>query len=128
MSSPESTSVEIEMDSTTILNLMQREVELESESESMTDQENLNETQTGEELDESLYIEEESQKDEAGTENPEEAFPEEVVAAEEVLLYPDLITPLLKLFIFNMMLPTVDTFFDSVLIKKLFEDGYWGSG
>ena len=116
------------MDSTTILNLMQREVELESESESMTDQENLNETQTGEELDESLYIEEESQKDEAGTENPEEAFPEEVVAAEEVLLYPDLITPLLKLFIFNMMLPTVDTFFDSVLIKKLFEDGYWGSG
>ena len=33
-----------------------------------------------------------------------------------------------KLFIFNMMLPTVDTFFDSVLIKKLFEDGYWGSG
>ena len=123
MSSPESTSVEIEMDSTTILNLMQREVELESESESMTDQENLNETQTGEELDESLYIEEESQKDEAGTENTEEAF-----AAEEVLLYPDLITPLLKLFIFNMMLPTVDTFFDSVLIKKLFEDGYWGSG
>ena len=126
MSSPESTSVEIEMDSTTILNLMQREVELESESESMTDQENLNETQTGEELDESLYIEEESQKD--GTENPEEAFAEEDVAAEEVLLYPDLITPLLKLFIFNMMLPTVDTFFDSVLIKKLFEDGYWGSG
>ena len=123
MSSPESTSVEIEMDNTTILNLMQREVELESESESMTDQENLNETQTGEELDESLYIEEESQKDEAGTENTEEAF-----AAEEVLLYPDLITPLLKLFIFNMMLPTVDTFFDSVLIKKLFEDGYWGSG
>ena len=123
MSSPESTSVEIEMDSTAILNLMQREVELESESESMTDQENLNETQTGEELDESLYIEEESQKDEAGTENTEEAF-----AAEEVLLYPDLITPLLKLFIFNMMLPTVDTFFDSVLIKKLFEDGYWGSG
>ena len=123
MSSPESTSVEIEMDSTTILNLMQREVELESESESMTDQENLNETQTGEELDESPYIEEESQKDEAGTENTEEAF-----AAEEVLLYPDLITPLLKLFIFNMMLPTVDTFFDSVLIKKLFEDGYWGSG
>ena len=126
MSSPESTSVEIEMDSTTILNLMQGEVELESESESMTDQENLNETQTGEELDESLYIEEESQKD--GTENPEEAFAEEDVAAEEVLLYPDLITPLLKLFIFNMMLPTVDTFFDSVLIKKLFEDGYWGSG
>ena len=123
MSSSESTSVEIEMDSTTILNLMQREVELESESESMTDQENLDETQTGEELDESLYIEEESQKDEAGTENTEEAF-----AAEEVLLYPDLITPLLKLFIFNMMLPTVDTFFDSVLIKKLFEDGYWGSG
>ena len=111
------------MDNTTILNLMQREVELESESESMTDQENLNETQTGEELDESLYIEEESQKDEAGTENTEEAF-----AAEEVLLYPDLITPLLKLFIFNMMLPTVDTFFDSVLIKKLFEDGYRGSG
>ena len=128
MSSPESTSVEIEMDSTTILNLMQREVELESESESMTDQENLDETQTGEELDESLYIEEESQKDEAGTENPEEAFAGEDVATEEVLLYPDLITPLLKLFIFNMMLPTVDTFFDSVLIKKLFEDGYWGSG
>ena len=128
MSSPESTSVEIEMDNTTILNLMQREVELESESESMTDQEILNETQTGEELDESLYIEEESQKDEAGTENTEEAFAEEDVAAEEVLLYPDLITPLLKLFIFNMMLPTVDTFFDSVLIKKLFEDGYWGSG
>ena len=128
MSSSESTSVEIEMGSTTILNLMQREVELESESESMTDQENLNETQTGEELDESLYIEEESQKDEVGTENPEEAFAGEVVAAEEVLLYPDLITPLLKLFIFNMMLPTVDTFFDSVLIKKLFEDGYWGSG
>ena len=116
------------MDNTTILNLMQREVELESESESMTDQENLNETQTGEELDESLYIEEESQKDEAGTENAEEAFAEEDVATEEVLLYPDLITPLLKLFIFNMMLPTVDTFFDSVLIKKLFEDGYWGSG
>ena len=116
------------MDSTTILNLMQGEVELESESESMTDQENLDETQTGEELDESLYIEEESQKDETGTENAEEAFAEEDVDAEEVLLYPDLITPLLKLFIFNMMLPTVDTFFDSVLIKKLFEDGYWGSG
>ena len=45
--------------------------------------------------------------------------------ADEVLL-PDAITPSIKLFVFNIVLPTIDIFLDTALVQKLFLDGYWG--
>ena len=105
-------------------------------------EESLDESRIEEELDERLYIVEESQNDEAEIENIEEPFAAGEVAAGEVVveeaaaeeaaveevLYPDPVAPLMKLLVFNIVLPTIDIFFDSILIKKLFEDGSWGSG
>ena len=105
-------------------------------------EESLDESRTEGELDEILDIVEESQNDEAEIENIEELSAAGEVAAGEVdvdeaaaeeaaveeVLYPDPVAPLMKLLVFNIVLPTIDIFFDSILIKKLFEDGSWGSG
>ena len=49
----------------------------------------------------------------------------EFTAEEEVLL-PDSITPSIKLFLFNIILPTIDIFLDTALVKKLFPNGFFG--
>ena len=51
----------------------------------------------------------------------------EFTAEEEVLLQ-DSITPSITLFLFNIILPTIDTFLDIALVHKLFLNGYWGCG
>ena len=51
----------------------------------------------------------------------------EMVSSDEVLL-PDAITPSIKLLVFNIILPTIDIFLDTVLLQKLFHLGYRGSG
>ena len=48
--------------------------------------------------------------------------------AEEEKLFRDSVTPSIKLFVFNIVLPTIDIFLDIVLIPKLFKNGFWGSG
>ena len=114
--------------------------EIQLRNEKGESEESLDESRIEEELDERLYIVEESQNDEienieepsaagevaAGEVVVEEAAAEE--AAVEEVLYPDPVAPLMKLLVFNIVLPTIDIFFDSILIKKLFEDGSWGSG
>ena len=50
----------------------------------------------------------------------------EIVSSDEVLL-PDAITPTIKLLVFNIILPTIDIFLDTVLVQKLFHLGYRGS-
>ena len=52
---------------------------------------------------------------------------EEDANKEEELLR-DSVTPSIKLFVFNIVLPTVDIFLDITLILKLFKNGFWGSG
>ena len=32
------------------------------------------------------------------------------------------------MFLFNIILPTIDTFLDIALVQKLFLNGYWGCG
>ena len=49
-------------------------------------------------------------------------------ANKEEELLQDSVTPSIKLFVFNIVLPTVDIFLDITLILKLFENGFWGSG
>ena len=51
---------------------------------------------------------------------------EDANKGEELL--QDSVTPSIKLFVFNIVLPTVDIFLDITLILKLFENGFWGSG
>ena len=53
-------------------------------------------------------------------------FPEDIV--KEDLLYPDAITPSIKLVLFNIIFPTADIFLDIALVHKLFHNGYLGSG
>ena len=50
----------------------------------------------------------------------------EIVSSDEALL-PDAITPSIKLLVFNIILPTIDIFLDTVLLQKLFHLGYRGS-
>ena len=50
------------------------------------------------------------------------------VAVEEEVLLPDSVTPAIQLFLFNVILPTIDIFLDIALVKKLFLNGYLGSG
>ena len=59
-----------------------------------------------------------------------ESDPEQVGidVAEEEKLFRDSVTPSIKLFVFNIVLPTIDIFLDIVLIPKLFKNGFWGSG
>ena len=116
--------------------------EIQFRNEKRESEESLDESRIEEELDEVLYIVEESQNDETEIENIEEPSAAGEVAAGEVdvdeagaeeaaveeVLYPDPVAPLMKLLVFNIVLPTIDIFFDSILIKKLFEDGSWGSG
>ena len=116
--------------------------EIQFRNEKRESEESLDESRIEGELDERLDIVEESQNDEAEIENIEEPSAAGEVAAEEVdveeaaaeeaaveeVLYPDPVAPLMKLLVFNIVLPTIDIFFDSILIKKLFEDGSWGSG
>ena len=58
---------------------------------------------------------------------PEPTSTDEDVVKEDVL-YPDAITPSIKLVLFNIIFPTADIFFDIVLVQKLFHNGYLGSG
>ena len=60
----------------------------------------------------------------------DESCPEQVGidVAEEEKLFRDSVTPSIKLFVFNIVLPTIDIFLDIVLIPKLFKNGFWGSG
>ena len=59
-----------------------------------------------------------------------ESDPEQVGidVAEEEKLFRDSVTPSIKLFVFNIVLPTIDIFLDIVLVPKLFKNGFWGSG
>ena len=52
----------------------------------------------------------------------------DVLAAEEEALLQDSVTPSIKLFMFNIVLPTMDIFLDINMIQKLFTNGYWGCG
>ena len=52
----------------------------------------------------------------------------DVIAAEEEALLQDSVTPSIKLFMFNIVLPTMDIFLDISMIQKLFTNGYWGCG
>ena len=58
---------------------------------------------------------------------PEPTSTDEDLVKEDVL-YPDAITPSIKLVLFNIIFPTADIFFDIVLVQKLFHNGYLGSG
>ena len=52
----------------------------------------------------------------------------DVLAAEEEVLLQDSVTPSIKLFMFNIVLPTMDIILDITMIQKLFTNGYWGCG
>ena len=52
----------------------------------------------------------------------------DVIAAEEEALLQDSVTPSIKLFMFNIVLPTMDIILDITMIQKLFSNGYWGCG
>ena len=67
-------------------------------------------------------IKDKEEKDETG---PEQAG---IDVAQEEKLFRDSVTPSIKLFVFNIVLPTIDIFLDIVLIPKLFKNGFWGSG
>ena len=97
-------------------------------------------------------VEDTDQKSNCGTES-EEGFPRQVspsgeeqndseeeaqVIANEVVaddsaseaevLFRDSVTPSIKLFVFNIVLPTMDIYLDTILIWKLLSNEYWGSG
>ena len=76
---------------------------------------------------EEIAIEEVNER-EAETNDWEEGAEAQIMSienADEVLL-PDAITPSIKSFVFNIVLPTIDIFLDTALVQKLFLDGYWG--
>ena len=52
----------------------------------------------------------------------------DVIAAEEEALLQDSVTPSIKLFMFNIVLPTMDIILDITMIQKLFTNGFWGCG
>ena len=84
----------------------------------------------------SVVVEERSRKDDQKTTHEEDSKEEvnereaeinsesQMTSHEEVLL-PDSITPSIKLFPFNIILPTIDIF-DTALVKKLFPNGFFG--
>ena len=84
----------------------------------------------------SVVVEERSRKDDQKTTHEEDSKEEvnereaeinsesQMTSHEEVLL-PDSITPSIKLFLFNIILPTIDIF-DTALVKKLFPNGFFG--
>ena len=73
---------------------------------------------------------EEVNEREAETNDPEEAAEAQITSIENVdadeVLLPDAISPSIKLFVFNIILPTVDIFLDTALVQKLALNGYWG--
>ena len=85
----------------------------------------------------SVIVEERSRKDDQKTPHEEDSEEEvnereaeinsesQMTSHEEVLL-PDSITPSIKLFLFNIILPTIDIFLDTALVKKLFPNGFFG--
>ena len=85
----------------------------------------------------SVIVEERSRKDDQKTPHEEDSKEEvnereaeinsesQMTSHEEVLL-PDSITPSIKLFLFNIILPTIDIFLDTALVKKLFPNGFFG--
>ena len=85
----------------------------------------------------SVIVEERSRKDDQKTPHEEDSKEEvnereaeinsesQMTSHEEVLL-PDSITPSIKLFLFNINLPTIDIFLDTALVKKLFLNGFFG--
>ena len=85
----------------------------------------------------SVIVEERSRKDDQKTPHEEDSEEEvnereaeinsesQMTSHEEVLL-PDSITPSIKLFLFNIIPPTIDIFLDTALVKKLFPNGFFG--
>ena len=85
----------------------------------------------------SVIVEERSRKDDQKTPHEEDSKEEvnereaeinsesQMTSHEDVLL-PDSITPSIKLFLFNIILPTIDIFLDTALVKKLFPNGFFG--
>ena len=57
----------------------------------------------------------------------EDDIADEVLTDDEVL-FPDAITPSIMLIVFNVILPTIDIFLDTALVKKLFLNEYWFAG
>ena len=74
---------------------------------------------------EEIAIEEANDPEEEAAEA--EISSSEIVDANEVL-YPDAITPSIKLIVINIILPTIDIYLDNALVYKLFLNGYWGCG
>ena len=113
-------------------NILQDEGLVE-ESEIINVSDGKDEQKTVHEESEDIAIEEVNKR-EAETNDPKEAAAEapeaqitpiENVDGDEVLL-PDAITPSIKLFVFNIILPTIDIFLDAALVQKLVLNGYWG--
>ena len=85
----------------------------------------------------SVVVEERSRKDDQKTPHEEDSKEEvnereaeinsesQMTSHEDVLL-PDSITPSIKLFLFNIIPPTIDIFLDTALVKKLFHNGFFG--
>ena len=85
----------------------------------------------------SVIVEERSRKDDQKTPHEEDSKEEvnereaeinsesQMTSHEDVLL-PDSNTPSIKLFLFNIILPTIDIFLDTALVKKLFPNGFFG--
>ena len=105
----------------------------ESERRNTSDGKDYKKRPHEEELEEESPIEEEVNKSEAETNCVVEVAAEaeitssEIVNEEEVL-FPDAITPSMMLIIFNIILPTVDIFFDAALIQKLLLNDFLVSG
>ena len=85
----------------------------------------------------SVIVEERSRKDDQKTPHEEnskeevnereaEINSESQMTSHEDVLLPDSITPSIKLFLFNIILPTIDIFLDTALVKKLFPNGFFG--
>ena len=77
---------------------------------------------------EKIIIEREAETNDLGEGGEAQMSSSEIVAADEDLLLPDIVTPSIKLIVFNIILPTIDVFLDTTLVQKLFLNGYWGSG
>ena len=78
--------------------------------------------------DQKILHEEESKEStmEEVNEREAEINSESQMTSHEEVLLPDSITPSIKLFPFNIILPTIDIFLDTALVKKLFPNGFFG--
>ena len=77
---------------------------------------------------EKIIIEREAETNDLGEVGEAQMSSSEIVAVDEDILLPDIVTPSIKLIVFNIILPTIDVFLDAALVQKLFLNGYLGCG